>query len=66
MPVYGSLISLLFASLPQQYKGQTVEHLEEFAHEGLRTLCIGVRSLSESEFQSWFARFTQVRRWVVG
>lgn len=31
----------------------TAEHLEMFAREGLRTLCIAQRVLSEDEYQSW-------------
>ena len=31
----------------------TAEHLEMFAREGLRTLCIAQRELSEDEYQKW-------------
>ncbi|KAI9641821.1 phospholipid transporting ATPase [Ciborinia camelliae] len=31
----------------------TAEHLEMFAREGLRTLCIAQRELSEKEYQDW-------------
>jgi phospholipid-translocating ATPase len=31
----------------------TAEHLEMFAREGLRTLCIAQRILNEEEYQSW-------------
>ncbi|KAK3709346.1 phospholipid transporting ATPase [Vermiconidia calcicola] len=31
----------------------TAEHLEMFAREGLRTLCIAQRGLSEEEYQKW-------------
>ncbi|KAH0563041.1 hypothetical protein GP486_002387 [Trichoglossum hirsutum] len=31
----------------------TAEHLEMFAREGLRTLCIAERELSEEEYQAW-------------
>lgn len=31
----------------------TAEHLEMFAREGLRTLCIAQRELSEKEYQEW-------------
>jgi phospholipid-translocating ATPase len=31
----------------------TAEHLETFAREGLRTLCIAQRVLSEDEYQAW-------------
>ena len=32
---------------------KTAEHLETFAREGLRTLCIAQRELGEEEYQSW-------------
>ena len=38
---------------------KTALHLEDFAKEGLRTLCIASRTLNESEFQEWFARFRE-------
>ncbi|KAI9657459.1 MAG: hypothetical protein M1821_003141 [Bathelium mastoideum] len=31
----------------------TAEHLEMFAREGLRTLCVAQRELSEREYQAW-------------
>jgi phospholipid-translocating ATPase len=34
----------------------TAEHLEMFAREGLRTLCIASRALSEDEYQHWNAQ----------
>ncbi|ODV63577.1 aminophospholipid translocase that localizes primarily to the plasma membrane [Ascoidea rubescens DSM 1968] len=35
---------------------RTAIHLEEFAKEGLRTLCFGYKEISESEFSAWFKR----------
>ncbi|SPO00024.1 related to ATPase II [Cephalotrichum gorgonifer] len=35
----------------------TAEHLEMFAREGLRTLCIAERTLSESEFVMWSQKY---------
>nr|UUJ75284.1 aminophospholipid-translocating P4-type ATPase [Verticillium dahliae] len=32
---------------------QTLTHLEEYASEGLRTLCLAMREVSEQEFQEW-------------
>ncbi|KAJ7357638.1 Phospholipid-transporting ATPase IA [Desmophyllum pertusum] len=37
----------------QMYMDSTVEHLEEFAKEGLRTLCISMAELEPEEFQRW-------------
>ncbi|KAH7354284.1 phospholipid-transporting ATPase [Plectosphaerella cucumerina] len=32
---------------------ETLRHLEEYASEGLRTLCLAVREVPEQEFQEW-------------
>ncbi|KAI9891883.1 MAG: hypothetical protein M1814_002268 [Vezdaea aestivalis] len=36
-----------------QLRKETADHLEMFAREGLRTLCIAERELSEEEYQVW-------------
>ncbi|KAK5131718.1 hypothetical protein LTR08_000607 [Meristemomyces frigidus] len=36
-----------------ELRRQTAEHLEMFAREGLRTLCIAQRELSEEEYRIW-------------
>ncbi|KAL3422317.1 phospholipid-translocating P-type ATPase [Phlyctema vagabunda] len=36
-----------------ELRKSTAEHLEMFAREGLRTLCIAQRVLSENEYQEW-------------
>jgi phospholipid-translocating ATPase len=36
-----------------ELRKSTAEHLEMFAREGLRTLCIAQRVLSEAEYQEW-------------
>lgn len=36
-----------------QLKKETAEHLEMFAREGLRTLCIAQKELSEEVYQAW-------------
>ncbi|KAK3673100.1 phospholipid transporting ATPase [Recurvomyces mirabilis] len=36
-----------------ELRKQTAEHLEMFAREGLRTLCIAQRELGEEEYQRW-------------
>ena len=38
-----------------KYKEITLKHLEQFATEGLRTLCFAVAEISESDFQEWRA-----------
>uniref|UniRef100_A0A8D0GFG8 Phospholipid-transporting ATPase n=1 Tax=Sphenodon punctatus TaxID=8508 RepID=A0A8D0GFG8_SPHPU len=36
-----------------KYKEITLKHLEQFATEGLRTLCFAVAEISESDYQDW-------------
>lgn len=36
-----------------ELRKQTAEHLEMFAREGLRTLCVAQRELGEDEYQKW-------------
>uniref|UniRef100_A0A8C9AID3 Phospholipid-transporting ATPase n=1 Tax=Prolemur simus TaxID=1328070 RepID=A0A8C9AID3_PROSS len=36
-----------------KYKEITLKHLEQFATEGLRTLCFAVAEISENDFQEW-------------
>ncbi|XP_065059008.1 probable phospholipid-transporting ATPase IA isoform X2 [Rhopilema esculentum] len=35
----------------------TLQHMEDFAREGLRTLCIAMTELSESEYEEWNKEF---------
>ncbi|GJC82899.1 phospholipid-transporting ATPase DNF1 [Colletotrichum liriopes] len=37
----------------QELRKVTAEHLEMFAREGLRTLCIAQRELTEQQYQAW-------------
>ncbi|PWW78449.1 phospholipid-translocating P-type ATPase [Tuber magnatum] len=37
----------------QELRKSTAEHLEIFAREGLRTLCVAQRELTEEEYQAW-------------
>ncbi|KHN98825.1 phospholipid-translocating P-type ATPase domain-containing protein [Metarhizium album ARSEF 1941] len=49
--------SVIYARLKrgeqQQLRRETAEHLEMFAREGLRTLCIARKDLTEAEYRSW-------------
>lgn len=49
--------SVIYARLKrgeqQQLRRETAEHLEMFAREGLRTLCIARRDLTEEEYRNW-------------
>jgi phospholipid-translocating ATPase len=47
------IYSRLQKGLQQPLRKSTAEHLEVFAREGLRTLCIAERDLSEEEYQLW-------------
>jgi phospholipid-transporting ATPase len=44
----------------------TLQHLEEYASEGLRTLCLAMREISEQEFQQWFAVFEKAGTTIGG
>ncbi|KAG7895399.1 hypothetical protein KL906_004270 [Ogataea polymorpha] len=47
--------SVIFARLAEnnEFVEATTKHLEEFAVEGLRTLCIAARVVPEQEYQEW-------------
>ncbi|EEH16420.1 hypothetical protein PABG_06507 [Paracoccidioides brasiliensis Pb03] len=47
------IYSRLARGQQQQLRKETAKHLEMFAREGLRTLCIAERELSEEEYQAW-------------
>lgn len=44
----------------------TLQHLEEYASEGLRTLCLAMREVSEEEFQQWYQIFDKASVTVSG
>ncbi|KAH9892941.1 hypothetical protein F4778DRAFT_300950 [Xylariomycetidae sp. FL2044] len=45
---------------------QTLLHLEEYASEGLRTLCLAMREIPEQEFQEWYAIYNKAQTTVGG
>lgn len=47
------IYSRLAPGKQQELRKTTAEHLEIFANEGLRTLCIAYRDLSEEEYRAW-------------
>ncbi|KAF2458100.1 hypothetical protein BDY21DRAFT_420789 [Lineolata rhizophorae] len=47
------IYSRLRAGEQPELRASTAEHLEMFAREGLRTLCIAQRELDETEYQLW-------------
>ena len=44
----------------------TLQHLEEYASEGLRTLCLAMREIPEQEFQEWWQIFDKAQTTVSG
>lgn len=44
----------------------TLLHLEEYASEGLRTLCLAMREIPEQEFQEWWKIFDRAQTTVSG
>nr|POE66192.1 putative phospholipid-transporting atpase [Quercus suber] len=45
---------------------KTLLHLEEYAAEGLRTLCLAVREIPEAEFREWYDIFNTAQTTVSG
>jgi phospholipid-transporting ATPase len=41
----------------RRYQTDTVAHLEHFAQEGLRTLCLGTRIIDEEEYNVWARKY---------
>ena len=48
------------------YVEATLTHLEEYASEGLRTLCLAMREVSENEYQEWWRVFNTAQTTVSG
>lgn len=44
----------------------TLQHLEEYASDGLRTLCLAMREIPEAEFQEWWDVFDKAQTTVSG
>lgn len=44
----------------------TLQHLEEYASEGLRTLCLAMREIPENEYQQWYHIFDKAATTVGG
>ena len=44
----------------------TLQHLEDYATEGLRTLCLAMREIPEEEFQQWWQIFDKALTTVGG
>ncbi|KAF8309112.1 Ca-transporting ATPase [Clavulina sp. PMI_390] len=50
----------------QPYTEATLAHLEEYATEGLRTLCFAMREIPEAEYETWSAIYTQAASSING
>ncbi|KAG8883990.1 hypothetical protein FRB97_005434 [Tulasnella sp. 331] len=50
----------------QPYSESTVTHLEDYATEGLRTLCLAMREISDSEYRSWSAAYNTAAATING
>jgi phospholipid-transporting ATPase len=48
------------------YTEPTLRHLEEYAADGLRTLCLAMREVSDAEFQEWHQVFNTANTTVSG
>jgi phospholipid-transporting ATPase len=48
------------------YVETTLTHLEEYAADGLRTLCLAMREIPENEFQEWWQIFNTAQTTVSG
>ncbi|KAK6361092.1 hypothetical protein TWF730_004841 [Orbilia blumenaviensis] len=60
------IYSRLTPDQQQDLRKQTAEHLEIFAREGLRTLCIAQRVLSEEEYREWMQLYDIAASATVG
>lgn len=50
----------------QPYKEATLNHLEDYATEGLRTLCIAMREIPEEEYRPWAALYDKAAATING
>ncbi|KAJ5669043.1 phospholipid-transporting ATPase [Penicillium macrosclerotiorum] len=48
------------------FKDETIQHLEEYASDGLRTLCLAMREVPDDEFQQWYQIFDKANTTVGG
>ncbi|KAF7298099.1 P-type phospholipid transporter [Mycena chlorophos] len=50
----------------QPYTEKTLAHLEDYATEGLRTLCLAYRDISEQEYRQWATIYDQAAATISG
>ena len=54
------------SSAPQAFTELTLNQLEEYATEGLRTLCIAMREIPEDEYRRWSAIYDKAAATING
>ena len=37
----------------RRYLDATLDHLEQFAHSGLRTLCLAMKDIGSAQYENW-------------
>ncbi|KAL4252396.1 Phospholipid-transporting ATPase [Abortiporus biennis] len=50
----------------QPYSEKTLAHLEDYATEGLRTLCIAYRDIPDAEYRQWVSVYEQAAQTING
>lgn len=60
------IYSRLIPGEQRELRATTAEHLEMFAREGLRTLCIAQKEISEEEYQEWNKDYDMAANAVTG
>jgi len=60
------IYSRLVPDQQKELRKVTAEHLEMFAREGLRTLCIAERELTEAEYSEWLRDYEEAANAVTG
>ncbi|KDQ19994.1 hypothetical protein BOTBODRAFT_125521 [Botryobasidium botryosum FD-172 SS1] len=53
-------------SQDQLYTEQTLAHLEDYATEGLRTLCLAMREIPDAEYRQWSTLYDQAAATISG
>ena len=46
----------------REYLDATLDHLEEFAQSGLRTLCLAMRDIGAAQYESWNRVYQEAER----
>ncbi|RKO98481.1 hypothetical protein CXG81DRAFT_15869, partial [Caulochytrium protostelioides] len=60
------IFSRLSARNDKEITAVTMQHLEDFANDGLRTLCLAYKPISQQDYDAWNARWTDAQNLVQG